>query len=265
MKKSVLVLGIGIVALVLTGCESKKDIETNKENIKNYVKDTISRNWTFDDKKLLIDNDYTVTIVLYNVDDWVSCVNSSEQFSELLKNNLKEDIKLKKIYYACKSNEAEEINSYVEIDDISNINMNNYINEVKALDSSKNIITEKYETAFTRLKNEYIAKCNTYDYEEIFRYSNDYEGRYAKFTGEVIQVLEENGNYALRINVTYDDGWYDDTIFVSIPSNSMKGRILEDDIVSVYGKLAGLYEYESIFGEPITIPALSAQYIDLVE
>ena len=150
------------MVLVLTGCESKKDIEANKEEIKNYVKDTISGNWTYDDKKLLIDDDYTTTIALYNVDDWVSCVNGSEQFSELLKNNLKEDIKLKKIYYACKTNENEEVNSYVEVDDISNINMKNYVNEVKALDSSKNTITEKYETALTRLKNEYISKCNTY-------------------------------------------------------------------------------------------------------
>lgn len=264
MKRRMLIMELVILICTFsTGCVSKEQIEKNSDSIRQYVKDTISGNWTYEDSKLSIDSDYTTTITLYNVDDWVSCVKNSEQFSKLLKNNLRNDIKMKKIYFACKSSANDDVNSYVEIDDITNINIENYKNEVHALDNSKNQITEKYDDAAIRLKKEYIDKCNVYDYKEIFRYSNNYIGKYARFTGEVIQVFESDGYYSLRVNVTNNDGWYEDTIFVSLPTEALNGRILEQDIITIYGKLSGLYEYESIFGEPITIPFLNAEYAEL--
>lgn len=265
MKKNFLIIGLmSVICILLTGCETKKQIEANKNNIRDFVKKTISGNWSYSEDKLYISDDYTTTITLYNVDNWVSCTDNSEQFAKLLNANLKDDIKLEHLYFACKTSANDEINSYIEISDISKININNYKQEINILDNSKNKITENYKEASTRIRNEYIDKCNVYNYKDIFRYSEDYEGKYAKFTGEVVQVLESNGYYSLRINVTNNDGWYQDTIFATLSSNSFNGRILEDDIVTIYGKLAGLYEYESIFGELITVPLLNAEYIDLL-
>ncbi len=265
MRKGFLTIGlIAVICVFSTGCETKKQIETNKNNIKEYIKETISGNWGYSEDKLYIDDDYTTTITLYNVDNWVSCVDNSEQFAKLLKDNLKDNLKIGNLYFACKTSANDEVNSYIEISDISKIDISNYKQEINALDNSKNKITENYKEASTRIRDEYINKCNAYNYKDVFRHSEDYKGKYAKFTGEVVQVLESDGYYSLRINVTNNDGWYEDTIFVTLSSNSFNGRILEDDIVTIYGKLAGLYEYESIFGEPITIPLLNAEYIDLL-
>jgi hypothetical protein len=45
--------------------------------------------------------------------------------------------------------------------------------------------------------------------------------------------------------------------------STTESRILEDDIIAMYGKLAGLETYETIFGSSVTIPRFYAQYIDV--
>jgi hypothetical protein len=40
-------------------------------------------------------------------------------------------------------------------------------------------------------------------------------------------------------------------------------RILEDDIVTIWGTSAGLYTYETVMGSELTIPSLVANYVEL--
>lgn len=40
-------------------------------------------------------------------------------------------------------------------------------------------------------------------------------------------------------------------------------RILENDIVTFYGICEGTYTYESVLGSNITIPSVSALYMDI--
>ena len=87
---------------------------------------------------------------------------------------------------------------------------------------------------------------------------------YAKLIGEVIQVLEENGAYTLRVNIT--KGEYDiwtDTIMVYYVGDADNNRILEDDMVTMYGQLGGMYTYTTIMGGENTVPLLYAEYIDI--
>ena len=46
-------------------------------------------------------------------------------------------------------------------------------------------------------------------------------------------------------------------------SNSSEANILEDDIVMMYGTLAGDYTYETVMGNELTVPFLMAEYIDI--
>ena len=73
----------------------------------------------------------------------------------------------------------------------------------------------------------------------------------------------ESANYRVyRINTKKSSyGYYDDTIYVMYLSDEEGNRILEDDIVTVYGEYTGLYSYESVMGATITIPSMYAQYI----
>ena len=122
---------------------------------------------------------------------------------------------------------------------------------------------------FALSKEEFIERCETYTYKEIARYPDDYNGKYARFEGEVVQVMENTffgkTTYTLRVNVTYDTYWYTDTVYVTYTPAAGEGRILEDDIIAMYGKLTGTVTYETVLGSSITIPSFEAKYIDLIQ
>lgn len=111
----------------------------------------------------------------------------------------------------------------------------------------------------------YKASCKTFNYKDIARNPNNYQGKQAKFTGKVLQVEESWGSDILRINVTKGeyDIW-DDTIYVEYtPKSDNESRILENDIVTVYGNLNGIKTYTAVLGNDISVPYLKAEYIDL--
>lgn len=116
-------------------------------------------------------------------------------------------------------------------------------------------------------KAAFKASCQRYTYEEISRNPENYKGKPAVFTGEVIQVQEERmAPYivaTLRVDVTKNEyGWYDDTVYVTYVFPEGDPRILEKDIITMYGTLNGLKSYTSILGATITIPDFNAKYIE---
>lgn len=121
-------------------------------------------------------------------------------------------------------------------------------------------ITEPEET-----KEEYMNSCEEYTFKEIARNPNNYINKRAKFTGEVVQVQEENGTVAIRLNVTknkYD--YYEDTIMVGYKyKDENESKILEDDIITVYGELQGNTSYESVLGAEVTLPLLIGNYVEI--
>lgn len=84
--------------------------------------------------------------------------------------------------------------------------------------------------------------------------------------GEVIQVLEDGLDVTHRINITKDDYYWKDTIIVTYTrKSSTESRILEDDIVDVYGTFSVMYTYKSVIGGDVTVPMISAKYVVLSE
>lgn len=96
-------------------------------------------------------------------------------------------------------------------------------------------------------------------FNQLARTPDDYIGKKVKFTGEVIQVIEGVGIVQLRIAVNSD---YDKVVFVEYSSSIVKSRILDDDIITIYGMSLGLYTYKSSLGSSITVPAISVDKID---
>ena len=127
-------------------------------------------------------------------------------------------------------------------------------------------LAERKEIAFS-MKDviaDYKQRCKTYEYKNIARDPHLYQGKMARFTGKVIQVMESGNSVVLRVNVTKSTYGYNDTVFVTYTKkSSQESRILEDDIVTLYGTLEGLKSYETIFGATVTIPAMEAKYIDI--
>ena len=131
----------------------------------------------------------------------------------------------------------------------------------KCTSCGKVLEEETYELSAEELFDAYAAECQTVSYDEVARNPDDYDGTKVQFRGEVIQVLQDGNAYTLRVNVT-DTGYYwDDTIMVYYVASDGDARILEDDIITFYGTMHGMYSYESIFGATITVPLMNAEYI----
>jgi len=110
-------------------------------------------------------------------------------------------------------------------------------------------------------KDEYITLCQTYTYDEIARNPDTYKGKPSRFTGKVKQVIESGKNITLRISI--GEYYLTDIIWVDyIKSNENETRILDDDMVTVFGDLNGLKSYKATLGNTITIPWLKAYYIE---
>ena len=102
------------------------------------------------------------------------------------------------------------------------------------------------------------------DYKDLFRYNEVHIGKIVYFMSKVVQVIEEDGRYYLRANVTKTlQGNWDNTVLFHVEKPSL--RFLEDDIVEFVAEVEGLKTYESIFGQTITIPALSVIQFRLIE
>ena len=96
-------------------------------------------------------------------------------------------------------------------------------------------------------------------FNQLARTPDDYIGKKVKFTGKVIQVLEGDNMVQLRIAINSD---YDKVVLVEYSSSIVKSRVLDDDIITIYGMSLGLYTYKSSLGTSITVPAISIDKID---
>ncbi len=99
-------------------------------------------------------------------------------------------------------------------------------------------------------------------FRELSRNTEKYVGKLLKYDGKVIQVMENSGDYELRVNVTKDksNNWTD-TIFLICAQ--CPTRPLEDDIVSFVGSVDGRLTYKSTLGGDITLPKLTARVFDV--
>ena len=96
-----------------------------------------------------------------------------------------------------------------------------------------------------KAKKDYIASCKTYKYKDIARNPDKYNGKRAKFKGEVVQVIEGYLSTTLRVDVTKGKyGIYTDTMYVVYtPKSSNESRILtrtsNKPLIVVFTALSG--------------------------
>ena len=96
-------------------------------------------------------------------------------------------------------------------------------------------------------------------YDNIARNPDDYKGEKVKFWGKVIQVIEGDSTVQIRLAVNKS---YDQIIFCEYNKTIVSSRVLEDDLITVYGTSAGVISYQSTGGGTITIPAVAVVRID---
>lgn len=113
---------------------------------------------------------------------------------------------------------------------------------------------------------DYKKSCKTVSYEDIARNPNEYDGSQIKVTGKVTQVsegvLSSANTYLVSVTRNEYDFW-EDNVYVTYTPAENESRILEDDIVTFYGEYSGVTTYVSVLGSKVTVPALSAKYVEI--
>lgn len=119
-------------------------------------------------------------------------------------------------------------------------------------------------TCTTQTPEQYRAGCQPVDYQTLARDPDAWKGANVTVTGKIIQVMENAGQNTYRISITKGSyGIWTDTILVKYKPADSGTRLLEDDIVVVYGQSTGLYTYTTVLGASQTVPSIDAKYIDL--
>jgi len=175
-------------------------------------------------------------------------------------------------------NETETVNTDTEIketvvQDFEKTEENNKISEKESQENNKKDEAESKESN-TNKKNEeteeeFKAACKEYAYKEIARNPKNFVGEKIVLTVKVYQILEgglwgeeeyyrayTNDEYGLWLGdeyIIYDDRLNDDT------------KVLQDDILKVYGTVAGVKEItRALTGVTEEIPAINMKYLELV-
>lgn len=137
-------------------------------------------------------------------------------------------------------------------------------NEVLKQEKQKKELEEKEKEE--QEKQAFISSCQTYTFEQMARNPDKFKGTNVKLTGEVVQVIDGFASKSLRVNITKNgrySTYYTDTIYVNYMPKEGEDKILEDDIITIYGTAQGEYSYTSTIGTTITLPFVSGKYIIL--
>ncbi|KAF5410639.1 MAG: hypothetical protein U9N46_03080 [Euryarchaeota archaeon] len=103
------------------------------------------------------------------------------------------------------------------------------------------------------------SNASVISYDDLMRHNDVYVGDIIYYRGEILQVSERRTDtYILRVATkqsTY--GYHDDIIYVNYKGD----RLLEGDLIDIWGKSKGLKTYEAILGNQITIPEIDSLHV----
>lgn len=108
---------------------------------------------------------------------------------------------------------------------------------------------------------DYKAKCTTYEYRVLDKDADKLSGEYIRQRGQIIQIMEEASTTVIRLSVTrLSYGWsINDIVYVVYFGAT---EVYVDDVVTVWGQIAGQHTYTSVAGYNITVPRIDAKYIE---
>ena len=120
-------------------------------------------------------------------------------------------------------------------------------------------------------EDDYKAECQTVDYKELCRYPEKYEGTKIVIKVKVSQIIDANFSGSEKAWRTYTDnsgyGFYaDDEYYMLDKRGSDAVKILEDDIINVYGEFTGLEKItRALTSTTDELPRIEVKYADLVD
>lgn len=120
-------------------------------------------------------------------------------------------------------------------------------------------------------EDDYKAECQTVDYKELCRYPEKYEGTKIAVKVKVSQIIDANFSGSEKAWRTYTDnsgyGFYaDDEYYMLDKRGDDAVKILEDDIITVYGEFTGLEKItRALTSTTDELPRIEVRFADLAE
>lgn len=152
---------------------------------------------------------------------------------------------------------------------------NNVVTEGQKPESTTKPTTEpKEETTpepekIMESKEDFINSCQEYSYKDLARNPDDYIGSRIVLEVKIEQIvqggfLDNNEYYRVYTNDEYD-WWMGDEYFMNDKRVDDDTRLLEDDIIRIYGEYAGTQEVKrALTGTKEYVPSINAYYIELI-
>lgn len=203
--------------------------------------------------------------ILKNENDEEFCTYKCTKTEKNLDCELKSEYDLA----GCTNNKLDltYVNDSQDIDTV----YNNIVNQEKAKKEAEEKEKKAKEEAEEKAKKEkeetdFKASCQAYTFEQMARNPDNFKGTNVKLTGEVIQALYGSYSVDLRVNITKKgtySTYYTDTVYITYTPEEGENKILEDDIITIYGTSGGDYSYTSTMGAPVTLPLIYGKYIEI--
>lgn len=120
-------------------------------------------------------------------------------------------------------------------------------------------------------EEDYKTECQTVDYKELCRYPEKYEGTKIVVKVKVSQIIDANFSGSEKAWRIYTDnsgyGFYaDDEYYMLDKRGGDAVKILEDDIINVYGEFTGLEKItRALTSTTDELPRIEVKYADLVD
>ena len=122
---------------------------------------------------------------------------------------------------------------------------------------------------YTMSEEEYKNSCQEISSDTLTRESENRIGEKVKITGKVFQVVYDEGEYYSQYLVsTKLEDYYSfseymgGNIYVEYDRGD-NPKILEDDVITIYGEIKEDYTYETVSGASQTVPQITGYYIEL--
>lgn len=128
-------------------------------------------------------------------------------------------------------------------------------------------LTADFTVKVDESDDQFKASTQDVPFDDLARNPDANKGKRVHFRGQIKQVIEASSNIvAYRISVEQDAYGYwtsDKVIYVTYIREGNDNRLLENDIVELWGTSGGTITYKSAMGGDITIPSVVARIMQL--
>ncbi len=130
---------------------------------------------------------------------------------------------------------------------------------VRIKDGGGSVIYEKgFPVTVVGPEEAYKRLATTIPYAELDKDAARYRGKIVRYTGSIMDIAEGRTTNYMLVEVTQNGSYWQDTIWVNY---SWDTSLLEGDIVTFWGDLTGDYTYQSVAGWKLTVPCVTAKYL----